>query len=63
MASMLPSALDMHKFERFMKKDEIFENPNGYKIVSKVRSFKEKERIEYLLSTNLSKNWNFRLLI
>ena len=51
---MLPSALDMHRFVRVMKKDEIFENPRGYKIVSSIRTNKDKERLEYLLNYDLS---------
>ncbi len=55
MASMLPTAMEMHQFIKVMKKDEIFENQNkGFKIVSQIRSHRDKERLEYLLSTNLS---------
>jgi hypothetical protein len=35
-ASMLPSAQDMHKFMKYMKRDKVFESDTGYKIVSKI---------------------------
>lgn len=52
-ASMLPTALDMHKFTRIMNK-EVFERQNGYKVVTAIRKNKDKERLEYLLNNNLS---------
>ena len=54
MASMLPTALEMHKFVRFMRKDKIFESNNGYKIVSHIRTNKDQERLEYLMNYDLS---------
>ena len=51
---MLPSALDMHKFVKVMRKDKIFESNNGYKIVSHIRSRKDQERLEYLMHYDLS---------
>jgi len=52
--SMLPTAMDMHKFTRIMTKDKAFENENGYKVVTAIRTFKDKERLNYLLSNRLS---------
>ena len=54
MASMLPSALSMHKFIKVMKKDQVFETQKGYKIVSQIRKNKDKERLDFLLSNKLS---------
>jgi hypothetical protein len=51
---MLPTAMDMHKFTRIMTKDKAFENENGYKVVTAIRTFKDKERLNYLLSNRLS---------
>lgn len=53
-ASMLPSALEMHKFIKYMKRDKVFESDTGYKIVTKIRTHKDKERLEYLLNYKLS---------
>ena len=53
-ASMLPSAMEMHKFVRFLSKDTIFESNNAYKIVTHIRTHKDKERLEYLLNYKLS---------
>eukprot|EP00347_Sterkiella_histriomuscorum_P014413 403360960 len=53
-ASMLPSALDMHKFIKVMKKDKVFESDTGFKIVTKIKTHKDKERLEYLLNYKLS---------
>ena len=44
-SSMLPSALEMHKFMRFMNKDKIFESKSGHRIVSNIRTYKDKERL------------------
>lgn len=33
-ASMLPSALEMHKFTKIMNKDKVYESRNGYKVVT-----------------------------
>ncbi len=54
LASMQPNAVDMYKFSKIMEKDKVFERDTGYEIVSKVRSHKDKERLEYLLNYNLS---------
>jgi hypothetical protein len=54
MASMLPTANSMHKFLKCMKRDEVFERPDGYKIVTQIRTNKDKERLEYLLNFKLS---------
>jgi len=51
---MLPTAMDMHKFTRIMTKDKAFENENGYKVVTAIRTFKDKERLQYLLNNRLS---------
>jgi len=51
---MLPSALDMHKFIKYMKRDKVFESETGFKIVSKIKTHKDKERLDYLLNYNLS---------
>ena len=51
---MLPSAMEMHKFTNIMQKDQVFESPTGYKVVSAIRSFKDKERLDYLLTNKLS---------
>jgi hypothetical protein len=51
---MLPSALDMHKFVKYMRKDKVFESTNGYKVVSNIRTHKDLERLEYLLNNELS---------
>jgi hypothetical protein len=53
-ASMLPTAMDMHKFTRIMTKDKAFEHESGYKIVTAIRTFKDKERLKFLLNNNLS---------
>ena len=54
MATMLPSALEMHKFIKIMTKDPIFENEKSYKIASQIHKFKDKERLDYLLNNNLT---------
>ena len=52
---MLPSAMDMHRFLKQMRRDKIFEAPDtGFKIVTQIRSHKDKERVEYLLNYKLS---------
>ncbi len=51
---MLPTAMDMHKFTKIMTKDEVFENKEGYKVVSKIRTQRDKERLDYLLNNKLS---------
>jgi hypothetical protein len=33
-ASMLPSAMEMHRFIKVMKRDKVFESDTGFKIVS-----------------------------
>jgi hypothetical protein len=53
-ASMLPTAMDMHKFTRIMTKDKVFESDTGYKVVTSIRTFKDKERLDYLLNNKLS---------
>ena len=53
-ASMLPTAMDMHKFTRIMTKDKAFEHESGYKIVTAIRTFKDKERLKFLLNNNLT---------
>jgi len=53
-AQMMPTAMDMHRFMKIMKKDEIFENPRAYKIVSKVDSYPDRERVAYLMEHKLS---------
>ncbi len=53
-ASMLPTAMDMHKFTKIMTKDEVFENKEGYKVVSTIRTQSDKERLDYLLNNKLS---------
>ncbi|CDW84316.1 UNKNOWN [Stylonychia lemnae] len=53
-STMLPSALEMHKFIKIMKKDKVFESETGFKIVSQIKTHKEKERIEYLMKYKLS---------
>ncbi len=53
-ASMLPTAMDMHKFNRIMTKDNAFEKESGYKVVTAIRTFKDKERLHYLLNNRLS---------
>ncbi len=53
-ADMLPTAMDMHKFTRIMTKDKAFENESGYKVVTAIRTFKDKERLQYLLNNKLS---------
>jgi hypothetical protein len=40
-ASMLPSASDMHRFVNVMRKDKVFEATNGYTIVSQIRTHKD----------------------
>lgn len=51
---MLPSALDMHRFIKFMRKDKVFESDTAFKIVSQIRTHKDQERLEYLLNYKLS---------
>lgn len=53
-ASMLPSAIEMHKFVKYMKKDKVFESETGFKIVSQIRRRKDQDRLEYLLNYKLS---------
>lgn len=53
-ASMLPTAMEMHRFIKFMRKDKVFESNNGFKIVSQIRTHKDQERLEYLLNNKLS---------
>ncbi|CDW80784.1 UNKNOWN [Stylonychia lemnae] len=56
MASLQPTAIGMHRFTKVMRKDKVFESQNGYKIVSKIQTHKDKERVEYLLNFDLSRN-------
>ena len=51
---MLPTAIDMHKFTKIMEKDKVFESPDGFKVVTAIRTFKDKERLDYLLNNKLS---------
>lgn len=53
-ASMLPNALEIHKFTSIMQKDRALEEPRAYKIVSSIRTFKDKERLHYLLNNKLN---------
>ena len=53
-ASMQPTAMEMHKFSRIMTKDKAFENESNYKVVTAIRTFKDKERLHYLLNNRLS---------
>lgn len=53
-ASMQPTAMDMHKFTRIMTKDKAFEKESNYKVVTAIRTFKDKERLQYLLNNRLS---------
>ncbi|TNV81504.1 hypothetical protein FGO68_gene17176 [Halteria grandinella] len=53
-ASMLPSALEMHKFTNIMTKDKAFSNDRNFKVVSAIRTYKDSERLEYLLNNKLS---------
>lgn len=55
-ASMLPSALEMHKFTNMMQKDRALENPRAYKVVTSIRTFKDRERLQYLLNNKLNAN-------
>ena len=48
--------MEIWKFNKIMKKDDRFESPNGYKVVSKIRTNQDKERLKYLLNYNLSSN-------
>ena len=41
LSTMLPSALEMHRFIKVMKKDKVFESETGFKIVSQIRSHKD----------------------
>ena len=56
-ASMQPTAMDMHKFTRIMTKDKAFEKESNYKVVTAIRTFKDKERLQYLLNNRLSAVW------
>jgi len=40
-SSMLPNAIEMHKFNRIMTKDIAFEKESGYKVVTAIRTFKD----------------------
>lgn len=40
-----------------MTKDKAFESETGYKVVTAIRTFKDKERLEYLLNNKLSSKW------
>ena len=53
-ASMQPTAMEMHKFTRMMNKDKAFEKESNYKVVTAIRTFKDKERLHYLLNNRLS---------
>jgi hypothetical protein len=53
-ASMLPSAMEMHKFTSLMLKDKEFQSSNNYKVVTAIRTFKDQERLDYLLNNRLS---------
>jgi len=55
-ASMMPTALEMHKFTNIMQKNRAMEEPRAYKVVTAIRSFKDKERLEYLLNNKLNAN-------
>ena len=44
-ASMLPTAMEMHKFTNIMQKDRALEEPRAYKVVTSIRTFKDKERL------------------
>lgn len=55
-ASMLPSAMDMHKFTNMMQKDKVLEDPRAYKVVTSIRTLKDKERLQYLLNNKLNAN-------
>ena len=55
-ASMLPTAMEMHKFTNIMQNDRVFEQPNTYKIVTSIRTNKDKERLDYLLKNKLNAN-------
>jgi hypothetical protein len=50
-ASMMPSALEMHKFMNFMKKDPLFEDRTAYKIVTGIQTQRDKERLEFIINT------------
>lgn len=60
-ATMLPSAMDMHRFIKQMRRDKVFESDTGYKVVTQIRSHKAKERLEYLLNYKLSATWLIKL--
>jgi len=51
---MQPTAMEMHKFSRIMTKDKAFEKESNYKVVTAIRTFKDKERLHYLLNNRLS---------
>ena len=53
---MMPTALEMHKFTNIMQKDRALEEPRAYKVVTAIRSFKDKERLQYLLNNKLNAN-------
>lgn len=53
---MLPSAMEMHRFIKFMRKDKVFESDTGFRIVSQIRTHKDKERLEFLMNHKLSAN-------
>lgn len=53
-ASMQPTAMEMHKFTRMMNQDKAFEKESNYKVVTAIRTFKDKERLHYLLNNRLS---------
>jgi len=55
-ASMLPSAMEMHKFTNMMQKDKVLEDPRAYKVVTSIRTFKDRERLQYLLNNKLKAN-------
>lgn len=37
-----------------MQKDKVFESRNGYRVVTAIRTFKDQERLDYLLNNKLS---------
>jgi len=37
-----------------MQKDKVFESENGYRIATKIRTYKDKDRVKYLLNNKLS---------
>jgi hypothetical protein len=39
-----------------MQKDRVLEEPRAYKVVTSIRTFKDKERLQYLLNNKLKAN-------